>query len=1576
MKKIKKRVFAAALAAALLFTMPGMTLAAVAKEAQTEDISESVTTQAEDDAAEEKTEAMQESESEEKKVPAQEDTEDTEQENTGERDDGTNFCAHHKEHMKDCGYSRASYDGEGSPCTYECRICPIKDLIVALPDWVTEDNVQTVRRQLDEILDLYRELTEEEQELLDLSPCRKLQEQLDEVNAPVTVDEPAAGDVARIEKPDGNTSYVSFLADAFAQENSGATITLLGDVELSTMMKINSGSFTLNLNGHMISNPNNVAIFPNNENVNLSICGIGNVQSGAGSAVYLTAGTLTLEGGTFFSKDETSCGVTAYSGTLKIAGSEVTVDRLGVGSGAQAVLSAGTYTGNPAIMASGSSATLGGLLEDNCAYYQNGSPIKREDLPGYDGTWYATVLSGPVTVEECTHPEVLKDQGDGIHGGDCPYCGIELAEEPHTLGVGNKCEGCGAELKVRVETSDGTSTYLGESDFAKAFDTYYNYDNVIVTLLSDIQPDNIDMGGVQARVHVFNTSTLDLAGHTITSSDTAIYVWPTGTLTIKDSSSGKTGRVVSTDGAAILTQTSMVSLMGGTYAGNPTIDGKSSSTDISSLLANYGTQTTPHYTYFDAQGNPIALEKNQRELTGTVTVKECKHTGVSFIPNNDGTHSLKCPYCGYTEAATICTYSTGYKHDENSHWQTCTVCGYEQVEAHRWEFVYEQTGNVTENFLACFDCRRTKDHLALTITVPTGLTYGNTESKKVTYTLSPEKTCDKVTWYFTDKGLPEFADGVLPADLPAGDHWFRVAGLMSDDTLVFTGAAYITVSPAPLTRDMVTLAPASAVYSGAEQKPAITVKQGKTTLTEGKDYDVTFSTTDFTNAGTVIITITGKGNYTGTVEKTYTINKAVLTENGTGIANGMYGAKLSELSVTGLTVISQGSTTEVPGTWKLAGSTVPDVGDTGIYTATFTPASGAGNYETLTAQVTLKIEKAAAPVPQAGILYVQNDKEQSYQYNLTQLLPALDNGKSYGTVGYMLKAVNFTAEGYYTEGAEIAGTTLTLPVQKVENNNVGDIGTVSITITSGNYKDMSATITVKSVNKAPVTITGASVAGREYNGKAIGCTGTPKAAESNGSTAAISSDDFQYTWQTADGAILSGAPKDAGSYLLIISVDNDEYIGSSTISFVIDKASITITANSMTVGKGSAKPALTYTISGLAEGEELAAEPTLTCNADMNTVGRYPITINGAEVPATGNYRTEITYVPGTLTVTVRTSGGSSSVNNNGNSSGSENSGDGGQGSSGDNGGGNITLGVPAVSTVADTNPETDTETMKPGAGNTARPGKRTEPESGTAKDERPDAGIPFIKEEVGKIGWNVIREEEEKAEEGSIINVDMNGTTIVPGDIFDSIEGRDITITFDMGNGIIWSVDGKSIMRDASRDKADDIDFTVITGGNAVPMNIVNSVTGEHYSIQLSLAHNGEFGFSAVLSINLGKENAGYIASLYYYNEDIGELEFICADEVAQDGTVSIAFTHASDYVIVVDRKVEESDGAAEEAQPEEADENGTVVPESPKTIQEKKNVIWPIVAGIIALAGIVVAGVVVWRKKEGNKSFKEKDK
>lgn len=209
-----------------------------------------------------------------------------------------------------------------------------------------------------------------------------------------------------------------------------------------------------------------------------------------------------------------------------------------------------------------------------------------------------------------------------------------------------------------------------------------------------------------------------------------------------------------------------------------------------------------------------------------------------------------------------------------------------------------------------------------------------------------------------------------------------------------------------------------------------------------------------------------------------------------------------------------------------------------------------------------------------------------------------------------------------------------------------------------------------------------------------------------------------------------------------------------------------------------------------------------------------------------------------------------------------------------------------------------------------------------------------------------------------------MNGTTVVPGDIFDSIKGRDITVTFDMGGGILWSVNGKEVITD----KAGDIDFSVKTETNAIPVDIVNNVTGERYSIQISLAHEGEFGFKAVLSIGLGKENAGYTASLYHYNQSIGELEFICADTVAEDGTVSLAFTHASDYVIAIDGE-EESGNATEPEQPDTPDKDSTGEAESPKTGQAWRPWWFIVVGALVIVMGIGVF-LAVRKKQEAENS------
>ena len=95
----------------------------------------------------------------------------------------------------------------------------------------------------------------------------------------------------------------------------------------------------------------------------------------------------------------------------------------------------------------------------------------------------------------------------------------------------------------------------------------------------------------------------------------------------------------------------------------------------------------------------------------------------------------------------------------------------------------------------------------------------------------------------------------------------------ADGTLTVT-AKSIVPDPSDEHNKMSVDAPASVKYDGNAHKWIPTVKDGDKTLKEGADYTVSYSKDDFTNVtGVITVTITGKGNYAGTVTRTYEITK-------------------------------------------------------------------------------------------------------------------------------------------------------------------------------------------------------------------------------------------------------------------------------------------------------------------------------------------------------------------------------------------------------------------------------------------------------------------------------------------------------------------------------------------------------------------------------------------------------------------------------------------------------------------------------------------------------------------------------
>ncbi|MCD7840157.1 MAG: fibronectin type III domain-containing protein [Erysipelotrichaceae bacterium] len=103
----------------------------------------------------------------------------------------------------------------------------------------------------------------------------------------------------------------------------------------------------------------------------------------------------------------------------------------------------------------------------------------------------------------------------------------------------------------------------------------------------------------------------------------------------------------------------------------------------------------------------------------------------------------------------------------------------------------------------------------------------------------------------------------------------------------------------------ISLSNTSMTYTGSALKPTVTVKNGSTTLKNGTDYTVSYSNN--TKVGTATVTITGKGNYTGTVNKTFKINAKSISKFTATLSTSTYtyDGKVKKPSVT----LKNGSTT-------------------------------------------------------------------------------------------------------------------------------------------------------------------------------------------------------------------------------------------------------------------------------------------------------------------------------------------------------------------------------------------------------------------------------------------------------------------------------------------------------------------------------------------------------------------------------------------------------------------------------------------------------------------------------------------
>jgi hypothetical protein len=104
------------------------------------------------------------------------------------------------------------------------------------------------------------------------------------------------------------------------------------------------------------------------------------------------------------------------------------------------------------------------------------------------------------------------------------------------------------------------------------------------------------------------------------------------------------------------------------------------------------------------------------------------------------------------------------------------------------------------------------------------------------------------------------------------------------------------LSKISISKASVTLSTSTYAYDGKAKTPSVTVKVGEKTLKKDTDYTVSYSNN--TKVGTAMVTITGKGNYTGSVSKTYSIKNNFKKATVSGISNKSYTGKNITQSIT------------------------------------------------------------------------------------------------------------------------------------------------------------------------------------------------------------------------------------------------------------------------------------------------------------------------------------------------------------------------------------------------------------------------------------------------------------------------------------------------------------------------------------------------------------------------------------------------------------------------------------------------------------------------------------------------------
>lgn len=347
-----------------------------------------------------------------------------------------------------------------------------------------------------------------------------------------------------------------------------------------------------------------------------------------------------------------------------------------------------------------------------------------------------------------------------------------------------------------------------------------------------------------------------------------------------------------------------------------------------------------------------------------------------------------------------------------------------------------------------------------------------------------------------------------------------------------TKSVVYSLTPRSIDDAVITLASTTLTYNMDEQKPQVTVSITESSvnhpLTLTTDFTVTYPT-DATNAGTKTVNVSGTGNFTGSRNVTYTINRKQLTAD----------------------MVSLSPTTYVyDGTAKLPVVTVTD-NSTNVDLSNFT-ITYSSNINVGTANV--RIEGKSDGNYSGSI-------DKSFSITASDITPANF------TVTFAEGATTYrvTYNGSQQEPGIVVmdgSTTLTKGTHyTVAYSNNLNAGTATITVTGlGNYsgsKSLNFTIDPITLTSAMVDLTDTTIDPDTQNFTYNGSDQRPSVVVTNGTTTLLNGSDKDYTYSltTSDDQPTTNSINH-GTYKVVV-VGHNNYSGTTTKTYTIDQRSIT-----------------------------------------------------------------------------------------------------------------------------------------------------------------------------------------------------------------------------------------------------------------------------------------------------------------------------------------------------------------------------------------------------------------------------------